>query len=319
MKAEQAKQLVAGVLDQLASALEQGHSATMQAYLAAMGRFHRYSLNNAMLIAMQRPDATKVAGFHTWRQLGRQVRRGEKGIAILAPIVWRRRQHGRAAGASVSRMDEPDTADEGETAIGEHHPELVRGFRGAYVFDISQTDGDPLPGFACVRGKPGEYLQRLIDFVVKRGVKLRYTPDVMPAYGATRGGVILLLPSLSPAEEFSTLAHELAHVMLHADAAGTPEDQAVRETEAEAVAYAVCTAVGLDTNTACSDYIQLYDGNRDTLLASLERIHATATEIIRGVTNPLEVGPRSARLTTERPRAFASDGLKDNAAARQAA
>ncbi|MEQ1731605.1 MAG: ArdC family protein [Vicinamibacterales bacterium] len=104
-----------------ADALDRGYSEALTALLRAMSRFHRYSLNNACLIAAQRPEATLVAGFHAWKGLRRFVRRGEQGIAILAPIVRRRKE----------------AQDEDERA--------VVGFRPAYVFDVSQTDGEPMP------------------------------------------------------------------------------------------------------------------------------------------------------------------------------
>jgi hypothetical protein len=92
MNVEEAKKMADGALQQLVAALERGQSDTLKAYLAAMGRFHRYSLRNALLIAVQRPDARQVAGFRTWRRLGRVVRKGERGIAILAPVVRRKRE-----------------------------------------------------------------------------------------------------------------------------------------------------------------------------------------------------------------------------------
>src|SRR5436305_11964776 len=121
MKHEQAKSLADEALNKLAAAIEQGHSEALRAYLAVMGRFYRYSWGNALLIATQRPDATRVAGFHTWRRLGRAVRKGEKGIMILAPVVVKKRT---------------------DTEEGEDEQTRVFGFRAAYVFDESQTDGE---------------------------------------------------------------------------------------------------------------------------------------------------------------------------------
>jgi len=119
MKAEQAKQIVSTATEQLSQALERGHSETLRNYLAAIGRFHRYSLRNVMLIASQNPTATHVAGFHTWHKLGRFVKKGEKGILILAPIV-------RAKSQSVEQTE----TDESSTAVG---------FRAAYVFEARRT------------------------------------------------------------------------------------------------------------------------------------------------------------------------------------
>lgn len=104
------------------------------------------------------------------------------------------------------------------------------------------------------------------------------------AEGVSTGGAILLKASLAPAEEFSVLVHELAHEILHQDPGNRPENRNVREAEAEAVAYVVCQGIGLDVKTASSDCIQLYDGDKKTLMASLERIQRMAAEILEAVT-----------------------------------
>src|SRR5438552_5821715 len=132
MNKEQAEKLSKDALDQLAGELEAGNSKRLTDYLATMARFPQYSFGNVMLIASQRPDATRVAGFHAWRKLGRFVRKGEKGIAILAPIVGRKEAH----------------AADGDS-------KTVVGFRAAYVFDVAQTDGAPLPEPAEAGGDPG--------------------------------------------------------------------------------------------------------------------------------------------------------------------
>src|SRR6185503_3530833 len=132
MNADDLKKLTTESLRQLAALLEQGQSERLTSLLKTMARFHRYSLHNVCLIVAQRPTATRVAGFHTWRTLGRFVRKGEKGIAILAPIVARRR--------------EDSTDDDSKTVVG---------FRAAYVFDVEQTDGEPLPEPSEATGDPG--------------------------------------------------------------------------------------------------------------------------------------------------------------------
>ena len=130
--------------------------------------------------------------------------------------------------------------------------------------------------------------------VAKQGIKLEYSNRIGPAEGASEGGRIILRTDLEPAAEFSVLVHEHAHERLHQ---GKEKDsKTVRETEAEAVAFAVCQAVGLDTNTASSDYIQLYDGKKETLLASLQRIKETAGEIIEAV-----IGERRRKLEAPCP------------------
>jgi antirestriction protein ArdC len=264
MQVEHIRKMADQALERLAEQLEQGKSDQLKEFLAAMGRFWHYSLGNQWLIAAQRPDATRVAGFHTWRKLGRTVKKGQRGIAIMAPIVFRKRK----------RDDAEAPTDEEE--------EVCR-FRVAYVFDISQTEGKPLPDTACVEGDPAEYLERLMGLIEAKGIKLEYR-YLGTALGASAGGTIYLREGLAPAERFATLVHEVAHELLHQGDKERPSSKTVREVEAESVAFTVCESIGLTTSTASSDYIQLYDGNKDTLRESLARIRDTATEILAGVT-----------------------------------
>ncbi len=267
MKRDELRKAAREALDKLIRDVEAGMSETLQQYLKAMGRFHRYSVGNAILIQLQRSDATHVAGFRAWERLGRHVKKGEHGIAIMAPIVYRRRAR-------------PDDSDKNKDA----DEETVSTFKVAYVFDISQTEGKPLPEFARAKGDPGAYLERLERFILDRGIKLERRESLRMAEGVSVGGTILLKVCLAPAEEFSVLVHEFAHELLHRDTANRPKERTVREAEAEAVAYVVCQGIGLDASTASSDYIQLYDGNKKTLMASLERIQRTAGEILEAVT-----------------------------------
>jgi antirestriction protein ArdC len=294
MHVEETKKMVDTAIEQLAAALERGESATLKTYLAAMGRFHRYSWGNAMLICRQRPEATNVAGFHTWKKLGRQVRKGERGIAILAPIVRRRNTQ------PDEQMDRPRTSVHSKTSKEER---AVVGFRAVRVFDVSQTEGDPLPEFACVQGDPGAMLGRLCGLIASKEVSLDYADDLNGADGVSIGGGIVIRNGLAPAEHFRTLAHELAHEMLHRD--GVKRSKVVKETEAEAVAFVVCTAANLETNTASRDYIQLYDGDKKALLASLNRIRTVASKIIA------DVMPRSERRSLETERHSATDASGD--------
>ncbi len=211
MKVEQAKQIASNAIEQLRQALEAGHSERLKEYLAAMARFRRYSWHNIRLIASQKPNATHVAGFHAWHKLGRFVKKGEEGIPILAPIIQK-----KAENNGETELDESSTAV---------------GFRAAYVFDISQTDGQPLPEIGSVNGNPREYRERLAEFVADLGIALEYSEDIAPARGTSLGGKITLLPGQSPAEEFATLAHEIAHEMMHRDERRSSTSKRVRETE----------------------------------------------------------------------------------------
>jgi antirestriction protein ArdC len=225
MKTEDTKALAGSALDILAAQLESGQSGPLTAYLAAMGRFHRYSINNVILIQSQRPGATRVAGFTTWRQFGRFVRRGEKGIAILVPLTYRRREIEDVSDAEISEGD----------AV-----RRVVGFKTAYVFDVSQTDGEPLASLAEVAGDPGEFGARLTIFAKGCGIDVAYgNRELGSADGASFGGRILLRDDLSPAVEFAVLVHEIAHELLHRGDRRAAVSKTVRETEAEAVAFVV--------------------------------------------------------------------------------
>jgi antirestriction protein ArdC len=264
MKNEKIREITSKAIEQLIAALNEGRSETLTSYLTAMAKFHRYSLRNVMLIAMQKPTATHVAGFHTWHKLGRFVKKGEKGILIIAPVV---------------RRKETTEAQESETA----EDRSVVAFRGACVFDITQTDGQPLPEIASVQGDPSDNLARLKTLVAEQSIALEYSEDIAPARGTSAGGKITLLRGQAPAEEFATLVHELAHEMLHRDDRRNGTSKRVRETEAEAVSFVVCSAIGLETGTAAQDYIQLYEGDAKLLTESLDRIQQTANRILTAI------------------------------------
>ena len=166
-----------------------------------------------MLIARQKPDATHVAGYRTWTSLGRFVRRGEKGILILAPMVGRRRTKDVA------------TDERSEDAITEGQQTLY-GFRAVYVFDISQTEGKELPTLTEVQGDVSGYRERLFKFVESQRVEISFSEQIAPAKGLSHGGKITLLSGMQPAEEFSTLVHEIAHEMLPSRRTSNDDHQA---------------------------------------------------------------------------------------------
>jgi antirestriction protein ArdC len=266
MADDKVRQMAEEALNRLSAALEAGRSEALKQYLGAMGRFHRYSWGNVLLINTQRPDATRVAGFHTWHDLGRWVKKGEKGIMILAPMM-------------VKQKDK-DAVSAGKEAAKPDEPFRLAGFRTAYVFDASQTEGRPLPEFAKTTGDTREYGEKLKALVAKQDISVEYDANIAPAQGVSTGGRIRLMPGMAAAEEFSVLAHELAHEMLHHRKEATPLPKVVRETQAEAVAFVVCQGVGLETNTAAADYIALYNGDKKTLAESLAVIQETSSRIL---------------------------------------
>ena len=264
MKSEQIKEITERATQQLVAALNAGHSEALTGYLKAIGRFHRYSLHNVMLIASQRPNASYVAGFRTWNELGRFVKKGEKGILILAPIVRRKTEN------------DNDTEDRSTS---------IAGFRAAYVFDVSQTDGKDVPHIGTVQGDPSQYAERLRGFASSQGIAIEYSDEIAPARGVSSGGHVTLLPEQPAAEEFATLAHELAHELLHRSDRRDSTSRRVRETEAEAAAFVVCHAIGLETGSAACDYIQLWKGDAQLLTESLAHIRQAASQMLAALTD----------------------------------
>jgi hypothetical protein len=165
-----------------------------------------------------------------------------------------------------------------QAAEGERLESILR-FRGVYVFDVSQTDGQPLPEPARINGDPGRHIDRLRQVIAERGIMLDNADVPIGADGVSRGGRISIRPGLEPANQFSVTVHEFAHELLHRGD-DRPQSKTVRETEAEAVAFVVCQAIGLENGTSASDYIQLYNGETKTLAESLDRIQHVAAEII---------------------------------------
>ena len=278
-KPQTSKEVIAENIKLLIEQLEAGHSEGLTAYLTAMGRFHSYSFGNILEIARQKPDATRVAGLYAWNQLGRKVMKGQKGIRILAPLIGSRKKK--------------DTEATSRDPAAVNKPVLV-GFRAVYVFDVSQTEGAELPGFTeRTTGEVGEYRERLIAFTQAQGIEVEFKDSIAPALGMSYGGRISILPGQAPAEEFSTLVHELAHELLHKAERRTATTKTVRETEAEAIAFVVSQTIGLDAGRASADYIHLYHGNAALLTESLEVIQRTSALILSAI----ETGQVEAEAT----------------------
>jgi hypothetical protein len=189
---------------------------------------------------------------------------GQQGIRILAPIIGIKRK--------------PDA--EAEKDITKQNTRVLVGFRNAYVFDVEQTDGADFPQIEHVQGDAGENYDRLLAFIEKQGIELVFTDKIAPALGVSYGGRIVILPGQSKAETFATLVHELGHEMLHRAERRTTTTKVVRETEAEAIAFVVGKAIGLQTGNASASYISLYHGNSSLLIESLEVIQQTSAVIL---------------------------------------
>jgi antirestriction protein ArdC len=282
-KPSSAQQLVRENVQYLIEQLEAGHSETLTAYLDAMVHFPSYSFGNVLLIARQKPEATNVAGMWTWNQLGRRVKRGEKGIAILAPMIGKSRKK----------------REQSETEENDAKQAALLGFRRVYVWDVSQTEGAPLPELDKVTGEAGEHLDRLHDYLNAQGITLAYDESIAPALGMAGGTTIRILPGQTEPEEFSTLVHELAHLMLKHGERRTATTKTIRETEAEAVAFVVGKAIGLTTSTASASYIQLYHGNAALLMESLEAVQQTAAVILAALKTEESVSQEAPEAALE--------------------
>ena len=263
------KKMTDEALASLCDALERGKSDELVRYLDVMSRFPRYSFRNVILIQIQMPEATRVMGYQSWKQVGRQVRKDEKAIRIWAPMKVKGKH-----GERVARESEGSDSESRERLL----------FRPVCVFDVSQTEGNPLPEQTEVSGDPGAFLPSLKRFAEEKGIRLSYEKD-MRADGVSRCGEIVLRLDLEPGVSFHVLAHEVAHEMIHTKESRKELTKQQAETEAEAVAYVVSKSIGLDTGSASSDYIQLWKGDKERLSESLMTIQQTAAKIVGALLN----------------------------------
>ena len=247
---------IKGHIEALANATDAARlSAVIQNYLKAASVFHQYSFHNILLINFAYPCATRVAGFQVWRKLNRWVRKGESGIPILAPILVK------------------------EKVEGSEDRSFLKGFKVVYVFDISQTDGDPLPEAPEWKSpeRSAELQYRLMTFARKKGIVVTVKQLVGEIQGVSRGGAIDIAPDAGT----STLLHELGHELLHRGL-DAPTERGLRELEAESVAWVCSRHFGLESSGS-PNYIALHGNSAELILKHLERIHKVAAEIIEAV------------------------------------
>lgn len=283
------------ITDQLENGIEElFQSEQYQQWLTTMSRFHDYSLNNTLLIAMQKPDATLVAGYTTWKnQFGRQVTKGEKGIRILAPTPYKQK-------VEVDKTD-PSTGEILKNPDGTNQKEIQEVLRPAFkvvsVFDVSQTEGKELPALG-VNELTGDVEQYEMFFEA-----LKRTCPVPIEFEKIQGGAkgyyhqiekrIAILEGMSQIQTVKTAIHEMAHEKLHAiDPERKIADQDLenitrggKEVEAESIAYTVCQHYGIDTSDYSFAYIAGWSQGKETpeLKASLNTIRKAASEMINDI------------------------------------
>ena len=265
-KAETLNQTITEAIATLAAETDSAtQDATFRAWLGSMSRFYNYSFGNQLLIASQCPSATRVAGFQRWRGMGRFVIKGQKAIYILAPVI----RHG-------NEKSEKKATEEGERVS------RIAGFRAATVFDVAQTDGEPLPEAPEHNATEGgeDLLPKLEAATRAFGVELSYQAIPGRVEGYSKGGFIAIDEAQAVAAKCGTLAHELAHELLHWNGEEKATKQQ-RELEAEATAYVVLTHFGMQSGSRF--YLTGYGITGAMLQASMQIIAATARRIIEKI------------------------------------
>ena len=292
---ERIKEITAGIEKGIMELFE---SDRYRNYLTTMSRFHRYSLNNVMLIHAQRPDATLVAGFSKWKNsFGRHVKKGEKGIQILAPTPYKIK-------VDKEKLD-PDTKlpmldDEGKP-ITEEKEVTIPMFKVVSVFDVSQTDGKPLPQISfSLTGDVAQYefLMEALRRTSQVPITIELMEPGMDGYFHLEKQAIFLREGMSQVQTVCAAIHEMAHSRLHnyekmtelADDGETllvsvEKDRNTEEVEAESISYAVCQYFGIETADNSFGYIATWSQGKELkeLRASLETINRTSSELISGI------------------------------------
>lgn len=263
--------------------------------LAMAARFHDYSPSNILLIGAQRPDATRVAGIRTWNALGRHVTKGQHGIAILAPCIYREDTTDRNSTPSSDRPS--DAAPSARPDVGTSEAQRVlRGFRVVHVFDVSQTEGDPLPSVEprALEGDAPQHLwEHLTDLTQDAGFELERGPCAgANGYTDFTTRVVRVLDTVSAAQAAKTLAHELGHIRADHEHRFTEyaTNQTCRgqaEVEAESIAYLVTAQAGLDSMDYSARYVAGWSGgDRARLRSAMTTVVTVAQAIGQAHTPP---------------------------------
>lgn len=286
-------------MDSIMQSLESGveelfTSNRYQEFLKTMAKFHNYSFNNTMLIAMQRPDATLVTSYKNWQSMGRQVMKGEKGITIIAPAPYK-------------KMKEKEVLDENQRPImgtdGKPKTEKVEvtvpHFKAVTVFDIAQTSGELIqtlaPELLTAAVQDFDSFMQAIQKISPVPIRFDEIDGNANGYYHNADKEIVIKKGLSESQTLKTAIHETAHAKLHdreiMESLGVEKDRLTKEVEAESVAYCVCSSFGLDTSDYSFPYIAGWSSSREMkeMKASMDVIRKTAGEMIDQLTEELEI------------------------------
>lgn len=286
-------------MDSIMQSLESGveelfTSNRYQEFLKTMAKFHNYSFNNTMLIAMQRPDATLVTSYKNWQSMGRQVMKGEKGITIIAPAPYK-------------KMKEKEVLDENQRPImgtdGKPKTEQVEvtvpHFKAVTVFDIAQTSGEPIQTLALelltAAVQDFDSFMQAIQKISPVPIRFDEIDGNANGYYHNADKEIVIKKGLSESQTLKTAIHETVHAKLHdkeiMESLGVEKDRLTKEVEAESVAYCVCSSFGLDTSDYSFPYIAGWSSSREMkeMKASMDVIRKTAGEMIDQLTEELEI------------------------------
>ena len=286
-------------MDSIMQSLESGveelfTSNRYKEFLKTMAKFHNYSFNNTMLIAMQRPDATLVTSYKNWQSMGRQVMKGEKGITIIAPAPYK-------------KMKEKEVLDENQRPImgtdGKPKTEQVEvtvpHFKAVTVFDIAQTSGEPIqtlaPELLTAAVQDFDSFMQAIQKISPVPIRFDEIDGNANGYYHNADKEIVIKKGLSESQTLKTAIHETAHAKLHdreiMESLGLEKDRLTKEVEAESVAYCVCSSFGLDTSDYSFPYIAGWSSSREMkeMKTSMDVIRKTAGEMIDQLTEELEI------------------------------
>ena len=301
---------------ELTDQLEQGiqdlfASGQYAEYLKTMAKFHNYSFNNCLLIYFQRPSATRVAGFGTWKELGRYVKRGEKGIKIFAPCPYKKTVEAEQTDPAPWQT----TTEPGGKPPAEKTEIIIPMFKVVTVFDVSQTDGKELPtlGVDELKGDVDGYAAffHALEQVSPVPVSFEQVNGSAKGYFSHEEQRIVIREGMGQLHTLKTAIHEIAHAILHnhygQKKRNIPVEQCkdhnTREVEAESVAFVVCQHYGLDTSEYSFGYVAGWSSGRERkeLKASLDTIRQTAADLIDRIDGQLgRERPTLERTTPER-------------------